>query len=309
MIGIVILNYKTWEMTIKCVDSIEQTFSGLCHIFIIDNHSPNESFEKLLRHFESCENVAVIDSMSNCGYAKGNNIGIRKAIEYGCDKILISNNDIIFTPHAIESLDDFIDSTDNVDFVAPMVLNHDDKIIALPTIKQMSIAKYIKHQTILNRIMLAPDKNKYIMSRNQIGNEPIEIYKFSGCCFMARSISFQKIDLFDENTFLYYEEDILAFRSKIEGLKSFYLPDSKVYHYHGYTTGTNTYFVNTELFKSEMYFLKNYYMANGLSLFIIYLLRMLVPINKKRVRLNSLKSIHDYFVFIRTTFRILISKS
>jgi GT2 family glycosyltransferase len=190
-----------------------------------------------------------------------------------------------------------------------MVLNQDDMVIALPTLKQMNISKYIIHQTILNKLKLVSGKSKYIMSRNQIGNAPIEIYKFSGCCFLAHSKAFQKINLFDENTFLYYEEDILAFKSKQVGLKSFYLPSSKVYHHHGFTTGTNTYFVNTELFRSEMYFLKSYYNANGILLFIIYLLRMLVPINKKRVKLNSLKSIYDYCAFMKTSFLILIKRT
>ena len=46
-IGIVILNYKTWEKTLACAESIYQNYSGEFQIVIVDNNSPNDSYNRL----------------------------------------------------------------------------------------------------------------------------------------------------------------------------------------------------------------------------------------------------------------------
>ncbi len=72
--GLVILNYNDFTMTQSLVDSIRD-FPEINHVVIVDNNSPNESYEVL----KKCEGgkITVIQSGRNGGYSFGNNVGIK----------------------------------------------------------------------------------------------------------------------------------------------------------------------------------------------------------------------------------------
>lgn len=93
-IAVVILNYNTWE------DSIEEAVSvnSICgvkpeNIYIIDNCSPNNSYQCLVKNASG--RYTIVKSDENCGYAAGNNIGLRYAYDNQYKYAWILNNDII----------------------------------------------------------------------------------------------------------------------------------------------------------------------------------------------------------------------
>src|SRR5665647_304787 len=107
MLGIVVLNYKTWDVTLKCVESIKETDNLPKKIFIIDNCSPNNSYEKLKEYYYNDAMIEIILANDNLGFAKGNNLGIDACIRAGIKKAIITNNDIIFTKGSLVSLYNF----------------------------------------------------------------------------------------------------------------------------------------------------------------------------------------------------------
>ncbi len=304
MKAFVILNYNTWEMTIRCVESIFQTCKQKFTIYIVDNGSPNDSYQKLKEQYQNNKNVKLIKS-ENFGYAIGNNIGIRNAINDGYDIITITNNDVIFLEESIEQMYTFLGENQNVAVVSPFILSPEGELQNLPTLKPLSTQDYLIHNTKLNKFTSTNSKmrydHEYYLSSNAIRNEPIPIYKFSGCCFMARSEMLMEIGLFDENTFLYYEEDILCHKMYKSGYKAYFLPKSKIVHHHGLTTGKDNLFVDTEMFKSELYFLLRVYQLNYFLLLLIYFDRALTPIMKKLKKTYKL-TFKDYLDFLRKTW-------
>ena len=77
-IGVVILNYCSFKDTIKLVvDLQKQTALLFMEIVIVDNDSPNDSFDKLQILNKKYNNVKIIKTEKNIGYAKGNNFGLR----------------------------------------------------------------------------------------------------------------------------------------------------------------------------------------------------------------------------------------
>lgn len=97
-ISFVILNYKTYEETAACAESIltTQTWEDI-QIVIVDNGSGNGSAERLRERFAGEERVHVIASEENLGFARGNNLGIRYAREqFNPDFIVAANSDILF---------------------------------------------------------------------------------------------------------------------------------------------------------------------------------------------------------------------
>ena len=82
MIAIIVLNYKTPKETKSCVKSIiNQTKDCEYKIFVVDNMSPDKSYDILLKEFKNLKNVEMLQTGKNQGYSAGNN--------YVCKKISV----------------------------------------------------------------------------------------------------------------------------------------------------------------------------------------------------------------------------
>lgn len=80
----------------------------------------------------------------------------------------------------------------------------------------------------------------------------------SGCCFAVDRDKFISIGKFDENVFLYNEENIFSLKIARAGLQIIYCPNADILHDHGSTTGNRNVFVDREYVKSTLYFMKKY---------------------------------------------------
>ncbi|MFB3161102.1 glycosyltransferase family 2 protein [Neobacillus sp. 179-J 1A1 HS] len=312
MIAFVILNYNTWEMTLRCVESIFETCKQNYTIYIVDNGSTNDSYYQIEKEYRGNEKVVVIKS-ENLGYARGNNNGIRQAIKDGYDIITVTNNDVIFLEDSINRMYSFLERNENTAVTAPYILSPEGVLHNLPSLKKVSNRDYLLHHTRLEKFLSKESKRQYDqqynLTSNAIGNDPISIYKFSGCCFMAKREMLEEVGLFDEQTFLYFEEDILCQKMMNLGYQACFLPDSKIVHHHGLTTGKDNLFVDTEMLKSEMYFLSRYNKMSSFGMWIVYSDRALtsfIKIIKKRYHQASLK---DYMVFLKKTWKHFIKYS
>ena len=74
MVAVIVLNYKTKEETIKCVESIiGHTQDSEYEVFIVDNDSKDGSYEFLADKYEKNHKVMVFKTKKNEGYSAGNN--------------------------------------------------------------------------------------------------------------------------------------------------------------------------------------------------------------------------------------------
>lgn len=262
MLGIVILNYNTWEITSKCVQSVIQTCLLNYKIYIVDNHSNNFSYEILFEKYISNPNIILIKSDFNGGYAKGNNIGIRAGIQDGCKYIVVTNNDVIFYDDCIEKLFNFVHNSHQTVICGPKILNSNGGIQHSSTMKQNTYLKYLGFGRSFNFFKL--DEENLI--------EATEVYAVSGCCFIISTKKFLEIGAFDEGTFLYNEESILSFQVNHSIYKIYFLPNAKVIHNHGATTGKQSLFINGEFLKSGLYYWRKYRKISILKLLLMWII-------------------------------------
>lgn len=308
MLAAIILNYKTWETTIKCIESIKNTSDGV-KIYVVDNDSPNNSYDILLNEYKYDSDVKVFNSGGNLGYAKGNNYGAIKAINDGHEILLFTNNDIIFEEEAINKMANEINNNDEISSIAPLIKSLNGEIESLPIVSSISTFDYLLSFTRLNKITRIvrreiPVKEKYELKINEAS--PLkEIYKFSGCCFMIRSHVFKEVGMFDEGTFMYFEEDILCHKLQERGYKSFHRSDAIIEHHHGKTTGSNNFFVDSEMFKSEMYYFVKYKKINLILLILLYLDRAITPLIKVLKKRYEV-SLKEYFSLNQMTIKITV---
>lgn len=103
---------------------------------------------------------------------------------------------------------------------------------------------------------------------------PVEA--ISGAFFIVKRAVLQQIGGFDENVFLFYEEDILAHKVNEKGYKIISLNSEKFIHYESQTIGKSLSYYKkmNQLFKSKMYYHKNYNKINFLQIFIFHILNI-----------------------------------
>ena len=98
-LSIVIVNYKNYTLTQKCIKSVLETVKNINYeIIVIDNNSPNDSYEQLSSGFKKVSNIKIIKNDKNVGFGGANNLGVEASKgEY----ILLLNPDIIVLDDAI----------------------------------------------------------------------------------------------------------------------------------------------------------------------------------------------------------------
>lgn len=271
-IGIVILNYITWQETYNCIASIQKSIGNLdIQIYVVDNASPNFQDAEFL-HLK--ENIHFIMNEKNMGYAAGNNIGIAQALKDGCKYILISNNDILFEKNSILAMQQYLELHDEYGIVAPCVLNQKKEIQNCHFMKRVSYLDIWTTQTIIR--YLYKKGNDKVYGNQQCYESEMDIFASSGCCFMMSAECAKKVTPLDEKTFLYEEENILGIRMEKNGIKTRYIPYSRVIHNHDQTTKLVKPFALICWACSEIYYLSEYLHISKWKVRLLYEYRTII---------------------------------
>ena len=257
MVGIAIINYKTYQKTIECIDSIRENLQIPYKIYLLDNGSGNESAEVLHFTYENASDVRLIIEEKNHGYARGNNICIGNMRQDGCKIGIISNNDIICTPDSIQNLVKDLEENKGYLLVGPKILNHIGLFQKSVKVRKYSEIEYLKKSTYFARFF----KKECMAEEEEIKTiKNLTIVDWVSGAFFAFDVEkFAEIGDFDPTTFLFFEEYILADKAAKKGYLLGYDPQAVVYHYHAYSTGGGMN-INTKIAadRSERYYMKTY---------------------------------------------------
>ncbi len=254
MLGIVILNYKNYNETLRCIDNIffvkiDEAFI----IYVVDNASPNESYSVLSKTYHNKINIKVIQSGKNGGFSFGNNVGFRAAIEDGCDKILCTNSDVEFKEDSIYVLCKDMDEHTECAVIGPKVLCHDGSI-QNATRRILTPRRFLMRHKPFSFFDWLGIEKKYSYGDYKYDKPTYIEGMVSGCCFMMRASAIVRIGYLDENVFLYHEENILAAKLRKAGYKVMLNPKAEIIHFGGKSTGGNTAFIRYNSFYSALYY-------------------------------------------------------
>ena len=120
-VSIIIINYNTFDLTCKCIESIYAKTIGLNYeIILVDNNSTDTNPENFLTLFP---NIILVKSNKNIGFAKGNNLGIKKAKG---ETILLLNSDIVLINNAIKICYDRLHKEDDLAVISSALFNRDN---------------------------------------------------------------------------------------------------------------------------------------------------------------------------------------
>ncbi|EGP5048108.1 glycosyltransferase family 2 protein [Enterococcus faecium] len=231
--AIIILNYNSYDISKKLALHLYNNTS-IEHILIVDNNSTNDSVAQL--KLICNDRIELLVSEVNKGYAAGNNIGCRYAIDHHkADILFIANPDVIFDQS-------FVDATKEE-------LSKKSAIVAVTGLMFYPDGREDRRQYLILPRYWEDIANCFILGRKFVKcylDKKIKVDKFKpiikadalpGSLFVIRADVFKEIGFFDENTFLYYEENILGIKLKQHNYEMGLLTNCKYLHNHAATIG------------------------------------------------------------------------
>lgn len=260
-----IINYNDSITTIKLIDNIKN-YRCLDKILVVDNNSTDDSYNEIQKVCN--RKVEIVKNIANKGYGSGINFGVKCLTNlYKKCHIIISNSDIEINNEEdiIKLLSSFDDDTA---VVAPIIKEHTglNRGWKVPTPLQDCLLNIIYiHKYLRPKLLFYEDK--------YYKKDIVPVETISGCFFIIDSDILGQIDYFDENMFLYYEENVLAIKlKKINKLTKINTKVS-VFHNHSVTIDKNINKIKKykELKKSQMYFQKKYNGANAFEIALLFI--------------------------------------
>jgi GT2 family glycosyltransferase len=123
---------------------------------------------------------------------------------------------------------------------------------------------------IFGRSFLEAINTKKYPKRKQQHKAPLEVNFVNGAFMFFRKSTFEKVNGFDQNIFLYFEEMDICYRIRKQGLKCVLLPQAEIVHFQGASTGIST-ALKKEGFISYLYILKKNYSTPKYLAVVLYL--------------------------------------
>lgn len=222
MVGIILVNYKNYadRFLAACRDSLlRQNFQGNVRFYIVDNASSQNSLNSLKEHFKE----AFILPRPDGNYAAANKLGIKKALEDGCEYVVIANMDTVFDENWLEELVYAVDSDPRIGIAQSKILlypkNEEDK--KNPKINSIG--------NIMHFLGFGFTSGYNESDRVISGFPEIKGYA-SGCSFIIKKEVFKKIGNYDEEYYMYHDDIEMSWRVKLAGYKIVLAPKSVMYH-------------------------------------------------------------------------------
>ncbi|HWL55354.1 MAG TPA: glycosyltransferase family 2 protein [Paracoccus sp. (in: a-proteobacteria)] len=243
-VQVVVLNWRTPDMSLAAAEAALREIADLDGgVTIVDNGSDDGSHEKMQAEAEArgwlaSGRVAVVQSGWNGGFGAGNNYGIRQGLPDGRrpDLVYLLNSDAIPQPGAIRILRDYLVAHPEAG-IACSRLRGTDGAPHLTAFRFPSAAGEFEAASRTGPVTRLLRDKVVAMPQPEVSGR---VDWSAGASMMMRSDVLDRIGLFDEGFFLYFEETDLCRRAAGAGWQTHYVVESEVEHIGSASTGMKT---------------------------------------------------------------------
>lgn len=237
---VVIANYKVTHLTVDCLRSLSAEIAQLppTHVAVCENGSGGDAVEQLQQAIRDngwggwCSLTAV---NPNLGFTGGNNVILQPALQSADppEYTLLLNADTIVRPNAIKVLLDFMERDPRIGIAASRLEDPDGKPQRSAFRFPSPISEFEGNlklgivSRLLKRWVVAPP----------VVDHAIETDWAAGASMIVRTDVFRSIGLLDEGYYTYFEDVDLCFNARKAGWSIWYVPESRVVHLVGQSTG------------------------------------------------------------------------
>jgi len=240
-IWIVIVNFRTCDLVSDCLHSLVSEVAALGggRVVVVDNASGDGSADRLatLIKEQGWGSWAEVIAMErNGGFAFGNNAGIQLALSDVADFVMLLNPDTVVHPSALRTLAQFMEASPQAGIAGTLLENAGGGVdcSAHRFHSPLSELDGGARLGILSRLL-----RRYVVSdESRTSAHPCDWV--SGASMIVRRLVIEEIGLMDEGFFLYFEEVDFCWRARQAGWEVWYVPQSRVLHLEGASTGIKT---------------------------------------------------------------------
>ncbi|HLN19368.1 MAG TPA: glycosyltransferase family 2 protein [Patescibacteria group bacterium] len=239
MISIIIVNYQSKKRLDGCLTSIfGNILSKISGEVILVNNDSNETLEEYINRFN---NLRILNNRENAGFSRACNQGA--GIAQG-EILLFLNPDTEILSDNIEDVLKILKTNNSI--VGARLIDSQNKT------HRWSAGRKINLYDLLRNNLQIPRSKKIWNSKNSISADWV-----SGTSLFIKKKDFEKLNGFDENFFMYFEDIDLCRRAKKGGLKIIYYPTFSIFHFGGESYG-DKFEQKDNYFASQEYYFKKH---------------------------------------------------
>lgn len=231
-ISVIIVSYNTADLTVACLESVFASRRPSHEVFVVDNASKDGSVEAIRKRFPA---VNLIANETNRGFGAANN----QALQLCTGRyVVFLNPDTTVDPESLFTMAAFMDAHHEIGLAGPRILNPDGT-------PQDSVSfRYPGHR----------------YGAADLGTLPGDIACVLGACQIASSKLLHEIGGFDEDFFLYGEDQDICLRIRKRGLEIGFIDDAAIMHHGGQSERkTLPAEVVRKKFRGELLFYRKHY--------------------------------------------------
>lgn len=222
-VAIIVLTWNGKALTLACLESLMALDYAHAEVLVVDNASTDGTVEAIEAAYPN--RFVIIRNKDNVGFSRGNNTGIRQALDRGADYVLLLNNDTVVDPLLVTSLIKPFAGDDRIGITGPKIYYASPPDQIWFAGGEISYAKgTARHIGIRER-----DVGQFDSMR--------DVDYISGCALMAARRVFDEIGFLDPSYGAYFEDTDFCVRARKRGFTIRYVPDGKVWHKISSSTG------------------------------------------------------------------------
>lgn len=224
-IGVVTVTYNSGNVIEPFMECILKQEHQNFVLYVIDNFSADDTLQRVSRYQDG--RIVVVANKVNVGVAEGNNQGIRRALQVGCECVLLLNNDTEFGSLLVSNL--YADCrTYKCDMIVPKIMYHER-----PDMIWCAGGEFSRSRG----------------SARHLGGDCRDMGQFDAprpvdyaptCCMLIRCDVFERVGLMDPRYFVYFDDTDFCFRARQRRQKLYYTPSTRLFHKVASLTGGGT---------------------------------------------------------------------
>jgi GT2 family glycosyltransferase len=217
-VATVVLNYQSTDDTVRAVNAVRRSTVLDQRVVVVDNGPENDAHADLVTRLG--DGIEVIATGQNLGYAGGNNVGIRRALEQRPEFVWLLNPDTEVEPSTLERLLTAADEVPDAGTLGPRILYPDRRLIwfdgGIVDAERGGATAHLHSGRLDWEVPAeAPADTDYV----------------TGASLLVRRRVFGRVGLLSEEWFLYFEETDFCRRVAAAGWRNIVDPRARMVHH------------------------------------------------------------------------------
>ncbi len=254
-VAVIILHYNNSPHTQECLKSLNNITADSLNlkIYLINYGGKSIGAGRLLQ--QVYKNIEIITQAGNLGYAKANNVGIKKALKSGAEYIVLLNNDTLLSKDFLTSLISYMQTNSKTGCISPKIYfakGYEYHKKRYPVSQLGKIIWYAGGRIDWQNM------NAFHIGVDQYDQKQFDRITYTdfatGCCLVIRAQVIKQVGYLNEDLFLYWEDSDFSFRAKQAGWDIKYYPGSYIWHKNAGASAVGSNLHNYYMSRNRLWF-------------------------------------------------------